>query len=64
MTVNEQRAALESILLHGRLSTLFQPIFSLSEQRILGYEALTRGPSNSPCTPPMRCSALLGNKGA
>ena len=63
MTVNEQRAALESILLHGRLSTLFQPIFSLSEQRILGYEALTRGPSNSPLHAPNALFSIARQQG-
>ncbi|MCJ8170093.1 EAL domain-containing protein [Pseudomonas sp. A3.4] len=63
MTVNEQRAALESILQHGRLSTLFQPIFSLSEQRILGYEALTRGPSNSPLHAPNTLFSIARQQG-
>ena len=37
MTVTEQLSALGNILAHGDLSSLFQPIVSLSEQRILGY---------------------------
>ncbi|MDM9651769.1 bifunctional diguanylate cyclase/phosphodiesterase [Pseudomonas wenzhouensis] len=53
MTVTEQLSALGNILAHGDLSSLFQPIVSLSEQRILGYEALTRGPSNSPLHSPL-----------
>ena len=57
MTVTEQLSALESILAHGDLHSLFQPIVSLSEQRIFGYEALSRGPSNSPLHAPSRCSA-------
>ncbi|HEY0286106.1 MAG TPA: bifunctional diguanylate cyclase/phosphodiesterase [Pseudomonas sp.] len=47
MTVTEQLSALSSILARGDLYSLFQPIVSLSDRRILGYEALTRGPSNS-----------------
>ncbi|ACO81243.1 EAL/GGDEF domain-containing protein [Azotobacter vinelandii CA] len=53
MTVTEQLSALDLILAQGTLNTLFQPILSLSEQRIHGYEALSRGPSNSPLHAPM-----------
>ncbi len=53
MTVTEQLSELEQILAHGDLHSLFQPIVSLSERRILGYEALTRGPSNSPLHAPV-----------
>ena len=42
MTTTEQLSALSSILTHGGLHSLFQPIISLSERRILGYEALSR----------------------
>lgn len=48
MTVTEQLSALDSILAHGDLHSLFQPIVSLSERYIFGYEALTRGPDVSP----------------
>ncbi|MGY2437348.1 hypothetical protein ACW4FQ_29850, partial [Escherichia coli] len=58
MTVTEQLSALGNILAHGDLSSLFQPIVSLSEQRILGYEALTRGPSNSPLHSPLTLFAV------
>lgn len=47
MTVTEQLSTLDSILAHGDIISLFQPIVSLSERRILGYEALSRGPSNT-----------------
>ena len=43
MIVTEQFRALDTILANGDLHSLFQPIFSLSERRILGYEALSRG---------------------
>ena len=39
MTVTEQLSALDSILAHGDLHSLFQPIVSLAERRIVGYEA-------------------------
>src|SRR5690606_38367889 len=63
MTVTEQLSALGSILAHGDLHSLFQPIISLSEQRILGYEALTRGPSNSRLHSPMTLFAVARNHG-
>lgn len=63
MTVTEQLSALRSILAHGDLHSLFQPIISLSEQQILGYEALTRGPSNSPLHSPMTLFAVARNHG-
>ncbi|WP_160287923.1 bifunctional diguanylate cyclase/phosphodiesterase [Pseudomonas knackmussii] len=53
MTVTEQLSALGQILAHGDLHCLFQPILSLSERRLVGYEALTRGPSNSPLHSPL-----------
>ena len=42
MTVTEQLSALDLILARGNLNTLFQPIVSLHERRIHGYEALAR----------------------
>ncbi len=53
MTVTEQSAKLQQILAQGDLTTLFQPIVSLSERRVLGYEALSRGPSNSSLHSPL-----------
>ncbi|ATH83165.1 EAL and GGDEF domain-containing protein [Pseudomonas sp. KHPS1] len=63
MTVTEQLSALGNILAHGDISSLFQPIVSLSEQRILGYEALTRGPSNSPLHSPLTLFAVARHAG-
>jgi len=53
MTVTEQLSVLDLILARGDLTTLFQPIVSLREGRIHGYEALTRGPSGSPLHAPL-----------
>ncbi len=39
---------LKRILKKGSVNTLFQPIISLSNGDIIGYEALTRGPKESP----------------
>ena len=41
-------ASLSEILGRRRLETLFQPIFAFRESRILGFEALVRGPRGSP----------------
>ncbi|WP_263138568.1 bifunctional diguanylate cyclase/phosphodiesterase [Pseudomonas sp. RIT-PI-AD] len=63
MTVTEQLSALDQILAHGDLTSLFQPIVSLSERSILGYEALIRGPSNSPLHSPMTLFAAARHGG-
>lgn len=63
MTVTEQLSALSSILALGDLHSLFQPIVMLSERRVLGYEALTRGPSNSPLHSPISLFAVARQAG-
>lgn len=63
MTITEQLSALSSILARGDLHSLFQPIVSLSEHRILGYEALTRGPSNSALHSPLNLFAIARQAG-
>ncbi|NUU38814.1 bifunctional diguanylate cyclase/phosphodiesterase [Pseudomonas sp. C2B4] len=63
MTTTEQLGALSSILTQGGLHSLFQPIISLSERRILGYEALSRGPSNSPLHSPIALFAVARQAG-
>ena len=60
MTVTEQLSTLDNILAHGDITSLFQPIVSLSQRRVLGYEALTRGPPTPRCTPPSTDSRLPG----
>jgi EAL domain-containing protein (putative c-di-GMP-specific phosphodiesterase class I)/GGDEF domain-containing protein len=50
-------ASLSEILGARRLETLFQPIFAFREARILGFEALVRGPEGSPFETPF---ALFG----
>jgi len=52
MSHEELRLHLEHILAHARLITLLQPVLDLVEQRVMGYEALSRGPSNSPLHAP------------
>ena len=63
MTMTEQLSALSSILTQGGLHSLFQPIVCLSERRILGYEALSRGPSNSPLHSPINLFAVARHAG-
>lgn len=63
MTITEQLSALGTILSQGGLHSLFQPIVSLSERRILGYEALSRGPSNSPLHSPINLFAAARHAG-
>lgn len=38
---------LDKILISGDVITVFQPIISLKDGTVIGYEALTRGPKNS-----------------
>ncbi|AHL75045.1 diguanylate phosphodiesterase [Stutzerimonas stutzeri] len=63
MTVTEQLSTLDNILAHGDITSLFQPIISLSERRILGYEALTRGPSNTSLHSPINLLAAARHAG-
>lgn len=44
---DESWGLLQSLIEHNRLESYFQPIFSLNDQKIVGYEALTRGPIDS-----------------
>lgn len=46
------RLHLQDILENARLMTLLQPVLDLVEGRVMGYEALSRGPSNSPLHAP------------
>ncbi|WP_344800909.1 bifunctional diguanylate cyclase/phosphodiesterase [Litoribacillus peritrichatus] len=39
---------LREIIHQGTIQTFFQPIVDLHKQKVLGHEALTRGPSDSP----------------
>lgn len=46
------QAALNDVLEHGRVISLFQPIMNLHDAHVYGYEALSRGPSDSPLHSP------------
>ena len=49
----QQAQSLEHILATASLTPLFQPIVSIKKNKIYGYEALIRGPSNSPLHSPI-----------
>ena len=63
MTVTEQLSALDTILAQGSVHCLFQPIVCLTQRRVLGYEALSRGPSNSPLHSPLTLFAIARQAG-
>lgn len=63
MTIHEQHSALEHILSARTLSSLFQPIFRLSDRTLHGYEALSRGPANSPLHTPIALFNAARNTG-
>lgn len=46
-------ACLDDILANRRVSVLFQPIVALCEHAVYGYEALARGPEDSPLHAPL-----------
>lgn len=53
MESTNQTGALQQILSGQHITSLFQPIVSLSSSCVHGYEALSRGPSNSPLHSPL-----------
>ncbi|WP_336331806.1 EAL domain-containing protein [Pseudomonas putida] len=63
MTVAEQLSALSAILAQRSIHSLFQPIMCLSQQRVFGHEALSRGPSNSPLHAPLNLFTIARQAG-
>jgi len=51
----ERGGQLERLIIEEALSTVYEPIVALKDRRILGYEALTRGPGGGPLASPMVC---------
>jgi len=43
----------QEIIRHGSISSLFQPIMDFETDSVVGYEALSRGPSDSPLHNPL-----------
>jgi len=63
MNVEALRPQLEEVIHRRALHVLFQPILNLRDGRIIGHEALIRGPSDSPLHSPdslFRAASLLG----
>jgi diguanylate cyclase (GGDEF)-like protein len=58
MQTNAMDAVLDAIIRHKRVTSVFQPIIDCKEGTILGYEALSRGPSDSPLHSP---AAMFNN---
>lgn len=50
--INYELLELERILINEDISTVFQPIVSLKDGKVIGYECLSRGPANSPLHAP------------
>jgi hypothetical protein len=50
----QNRCDLQEVLLADQLTTVFQPIVDLRRRRVLGYEALSRGPAQSDYQMPRR----------
>jgi EAL domain-containing protein (putative c-di-GMP-specific phosphodiesterase class I)/GGDEF domain-containing protein len=63
MSHDELRLELEHILKNARLMTLLQPVLDLVEGRMMGYEALSRGPSNSPLHAPQALFRVADHHG-
>jgi diguanylate cyclase (GGDEF)-like protein len=63
MSQEEARLHLHDILANARLMTLLQPVLDLVEGRVMGYEALSRGPSNSPLHAPQALFRVAGHHG-
>ena len=54
---------LDDILAKRRLTSFFQPIVNLSEGAIHGFEALIRGPSDSPLHSPVALFEVAERRG-
>ncbi len=53
----------EEILVKEMITTLYQPIFSLKNGEVLGYEALSRGPENTPLYSPLKLIEVAHESG-
>lgn len=63
MNQTAQAVLLEQVIGEQQITSLFQPIFDSQKQRIIGYEALSRGPSGSQLHSPEKLFALADRLG-
>jgi len=61
---SEQSYAIAKVLRDRDVTTLFQPIVRLTSGEIIGYEALTRPPADSPFTSPVELFAAAAHCGS
>ena len=59
----QNRCDLQEVLLADQLSTVFQPVVELRRRRVLGYEALSRGPAGSVYQMPLRLFEMAARGG-
>ena len=52
------RGLLQEILIHEEIATMFQPIVDMDDRRTMGFEALSRGPEDSPFASPLELFAM------
>jgi EAL domain-containing protein (putative c-di-GMP-specific phosphodiesterase class I) len=63
LRLQKERDALREIVYNRSLWTAFQPIVEITEHRIMGYEALSRGPRGTDVEPPMALFSIAGRHG-
>ncbi|WP_058023270.1 bifunctional diguanylate cyclase/phosphodiesterase [Pseudohongiella spirulinae] len=63
MPVSQQFNALHQLIEDGEIHVLFQPVISGVEKKVVGYEALSRGPSDSPLHSPLTLFAAARHVG-
>ncbi len=63
LRVRKERDALRELIYNRALWTAFQPIVEITERRIMGYEALSRGPRGTELEPPMALFSIAGRHG-
>lgn len=49
---SSHHVTIQTIITKKLITTVFQPIFDIENERVVGYEALTRGPENTPLYSP------------
>jgi EAL domain-containing protein (putative c-di-GMP-specific phosphodiesterase class I) len=59
----KNRGRLQKILLEEQISTVYQPIVTLKDGNLLGYESLSRGPKNSEIEAPVILFTLAEETG-